>query len=91
MPESAARICLDKIPHAENPMRKALLHERAATFLLEADKLDDSLRQAQEAHTLFMGIRPGEAQKFRNRFSRLLRSKSKGEVAVEFFDLLGHL
>jgi hypothetical protein len=102
LPEAMARKYLDAIPKTRNPMRKALLHERAAKCLLDEGRLDEALHQALEAHNAFKGAclcdvphgmeaNMGEAQKFVGRFRRILHSKYGGEVSVEFFGSLGHL
>lgn len=92
LPDSLAQRYLEAIPKAGNPMRKALLHERVAECLLDAGKLDEALRHALEAHNSFKGAclcdgqaNLGEAQKFVDRFRRVLRSKYGGAVSVEFF------
>jgi hypothetical protein len=76
----------DAAKETNNPMRRALLHERAANCLLRGGEVAKSLHRAQEAHALFRDIHPGEAVEFRCRFTALLLSNSTGKVSVEFFD-----
>lgn len=87
MPESGARKYLDAIPRTKNRMREALLHERAAKCLLKDGELEESLRHAHEAHTIFKGIDTRAAERFKDRFTAWLSSASRGAVSVEFFEL----
>jgi len=84
-PDGVARKYLDAIPHAKDPMRKALLHEKAAACLLRAGEVAKSLHYAKEAHTLFREIDNREADEFRCRFAVQL-SNSGNTVSTDFFN-----
>lgn len=57
VPKSSASKYIGALQNAPNPMRRALLHQRAAECLEQDGKVAESKHHAQEAERLFTQIR----------------------------------
>lgn len=84
-PESRSHRYRDAAAKAKDPMRRALLHERAARCLLEEGQVAESLQHAKRAYETFRdGVHPSEAHRFKARFMACLRSNSIDPASLEF-------